>query len=326
MSDLRQKIMASVQSDLEDIEKALKENLNPYLDLVADVAGHIIFSGGKRLRPLLMVLSARICGYQGTYDKIFSSAIEYLHAATLLHDDLVDGARMRRGKPVAHHKWGNPTTVLVGDFLLARAMSISAGTGKLKVIQILSELTENMSQGEVHQLMRKGDVNLSENEYMEVIRRKTAMLFEAACRSSAVLADAQPEQETALARYGYNLGIAFQMVDDLLDYTTDSAALGKEVGADLKEGKLTLPVIHSLRRADRQDRERMVQIITDDNFSTDDFIHLIGLLEKYGGIAYTRKTAGTHIDLAKEALNQFDASRTRETLVDIADYALSREV
>jgi octaprenyl-diphosphate synthase len=326
MGDLKEKILTAVEEDLIAIEGALKENLTPYLDLVAEVAGHIIFSGGKRLRPLLMVLCARICGYQGHYDKTFSSAIEYLHAATLLHDDLVDDAKLRRGKPVAHLKWGNATTVLVGDFLLARAMSISAGTEKLKIIQLLAELTENMSQGEVHQLMSKGNVELTEAEYLEVIQRKTAMLFEAACRTSAVLADAAAEKETALAQYGYHLGIAFQMADDLLDYTTDSAVLGKEVGADLKEGKLTLPVIHALREADSADRRKMVEIITDDHFDPSDFEYLVGLLDRYGGISYTRKTAAKHIVTAKAVLSAFEASRTRDTLVDIADYALSRQM
>jgi octaprenyl-diphosphate synthase len=325
MGDLKEKILTAVEKDLIAIEAALQKNLTPYLDLVADVAGHIIFSGGKRLRPLLMVLCARICGYQGHYDKTFSSAIEYLHAATLLHDDLVDGAKLRRGKPVAHLKWGNSTTVLVGDFLLARAMSISAGTEKLKIIRLLAELTENMSQGEVHQLMSKGNVELTERDYLEVIRRKTAMLFEAACRTSAVLADAAAEKETALARYGYNLGIAFQMADDLLDYTTDSAVLGKEVGADLKEGKLTLPVIHALREAGPDDRRKMIEIITDDHFDASDFKHLIGLLDQYGGIAYTRQVAAGHIATAKAALSAFEASGTRDTLVDIADYAISRQ-
>ena len=326
MGDLKEKILTDVKEDLDAIEDALKENLNPYLDLVGDVAGHIIFSGGKRLRPLLMVLCARICGYNGTYDKIFSSAIEYLHAATLLHDDLVDDASVRRGKQVAHLKWGNPTTVLVGDFLLARAMSISAGTEKLRIIQLLAELTENMSQGEVHQLMSKGNVNLTEAEYLEVIRRKTAMLFEAACRTSAVLADASADKESALAEYGYHLGVAFQMADDLLDYTTDSEILGKEVGADLKEGKLTLPVIYALREASSEDRQRMIDIITDEHFNLSDFNYLIGLLETYGGIAYTRQTASSHIDTAKTALSIFQNSNTRETLVDIADYALARQM
>ncbi len=268
MIDLKQKILTAVEDDLNDIEKALSDNLNPYLDLVSEVAGHLLFSGGKRLRPLLMVLSARLCGYTGNYEKTFSTALEYLHTATLLHDDLVDEATLRRGQEVAHLNWGNSITVLVGDYLLARALSISAGTGRLRVVQILAELTENMSQGEVHQLMRKGDINLNEEEYLEVIRRKTAMLFEAACRVSAVISDAPQESEKALSDYGFNLGIAFQMADDLFDYTLTTADFGKAVGADLREGKLTLPVISALRNAAPDDKEVMIKIIQDPNFQT----------------------------------------------------------
>ena len=324
MNDLKHRILAAVSDDLDDIEKALMDNLNPYLDLVSEVAGHILFSGGKRLRPLLMVLSARICGYSGDYEKTFSTALEYLHAATLLHDDLVDEATLRRGKPVAHSKWGNSIAVLVGDYLLARALSISAGTGRLRIVQILAGLTENMSQGEVHQLMRKGDISLTENEYKEVIRRKTAMLFEAACRVSAIIADATEEQEKALAEYGYNLGIAFQMADDLFDYTLQTSEFGKEVGADLREGKLTLPVIYALKQAQSGDRELMIKVIRDQDFSEADFKTLTGLLEKYGGLTYTHNTAASYIETAKRALTVFDPSATKETMLDIAEYALAR--
>ena len=326
MDDLKQKILAAVEDDLNDIEKALSDNLNPYLDLVSEVAGHLLFSGGKRLRPLLMVLSARLCGYTGNYEKTFSSALEYLHTATLLHDDLVDEATLRRGKEVAHSNWGNSIVVLVGDYLLARALSISAGTGKLRVVQILAELTENMSQGEVHQLMRKGDINLKEEEYLEVIRRKTAMLFEAACRVSAIIADAPPASEKALADYGYNLGIAFQMADDLLDYTLTTSDLGKEVGADLREGKLTLPVIYALRKTTVVDKELMIKIIQDQNFSVEDFKTLIELLDKHGGLAYTQKVAAAYIDNAKKALATFEPSQTKDIMMDIADYAIARRV
>lgn len=326
MSDLKQKILSAVESDLEDIEKALSDNLNPYLDLVSDVAGHILFSGGKRLRPLLMVLSARMCGYNGNYEKTFSTALEYLHTATLLHDDLVDEATLRRGKTVAHATWGNSITVLVGDYLLARALSISAGTGRLRVVQVLAELTENMSQGEVHQLMRKGDIKLTEDEYLVIIRRKTAVLFEAACRVSAIIADAPADKEKALAEYGYNLGIAFQMADDLFDYTLQTSDFGKEVGADLREGKLTLPVIYALKQANSSDRDLMIKIIRNTDFTTDDFKTLLDLLVKYGGIDYTQETAASYIDTAQNALAVFEPSPTKETMLDIADYALQRRV
>jgi octaprenyl-diphosphate synthase len=325
MSDLKQEILAMVKDDLAAIEIALEQNLNPYLDLISKVARHILFSGGKRLRPLLMVLSARLCGYKGDYDKTLSTVFEYMHAASLLHDDLIDDASMRRGKPVAHSIWGNSAAILVGDFLLARSLSISAKTGDMKVIRTIAKITENMSQGEIHQLMRKGELDISEDEYMEVIRRKTAVLFQGACRISAIITAAPNGKEKALSNYGYNLGLAFQMADDLLDYTSDTKALGKEVGADLKEGKLTLPVIYSLKVADMKDRTRMENIIKNEDFSVNDFETLVELLKKYKGISYTQKMAAEHISKAKKALSIFEPSKTKEILIKVADYALNRK-
>jgi len=325
MSDLKQEILAMVKDDLAAIEIALEQNLNPYLDLITKVARHILFSGGKRLRPLLMVLSARLCGYKGDYDKTLSTVFEYMHAASLLHDDLIDDASMRRGKPVAHSIWGNSAAILVGDFLLARSLSISAKTGDMKVIRTIAKITENMSQGEIHQLMRKGELDISEDEYMEVIRRKTAVLFQGACRISAIITAAPHEKEKALSDYGYNLGLAFQMADDLLDYTSDTKALGKEVGADLKEGRLTLPVIYSLKAADMKDRTRMENIIKNEDFSVNDFETLVELLKKYKGISYTQKMAAEHISKAKKALSIFEPSKTKEILIKVADYALNRK-
>ncbi len=326
MNDLKKKILSENGNDLEKIESELSENLKPYLDLVSDVARHILFAGGKRLRPLLLVVSAKLCGYDNDYAKTVSTALDYLHAATLLHDDIIDDAVLRRGKTVAHSVYGNAITVLVGDFLLARALAICADSGKIKVIHIISNLTENMSTGEVHQLMRKGDVTLTEDEYLEVIRRKTAVLFQAACTVSAVIADAPEEKEAALSDFGYHLGIAFQMADDLLDYTMDTEALGKEVGADLREGKLTLPVIHALKQADSADYDQMVKIIENEDFTVDEFKTLVGLLEKNDGIAYTQKTAAFHIDKAKNVLSVFEPSKTKDTLFDIADYTLARRI
>jgi octaprenyl-diphosphate synthase len=325
MNDLKHKILARVKIDLEEIEVALEQNLNPYLDLVSQIAGHILFSGGKRLRPLLMVLSARICGYDDGYDKVFSTIFEYLHAATLLHDDLVDEATLRRGKPVANSIWGNPIAVLVGDFLLARSLAIAAETKRPDLIKVVSNITENMSQGEIHQLMRKGHLDLTEAEYMEIIKRKTAVLFQGTCRSGALIADVPLKQVDALSEYGFKLGIAFQMVDDLLDYSRDTAVLGKEVGADLKEGKLTLPVIHSLKSAASNDRTLMENIIKNKNFSINDFEILIKMIDKYGGRTYTQNLATEYVRLAKEGLAVFNHSETKETLLMIADYTLSRK-
>jgi octaprenyl-diphosphate synthase len=324
MNNLKKKILSENENDLKKIEAELSENLKPYLDLVSDVARHILFAGGKRLRPLLLVLSAKLCGYHDGYAKTVSAALEYLHAATLLHDDIVDDAVLRRGKTVAHSVYGNAITVLVGDFLLARALAICADSGKIRVIHIISNLTENMSTGEVHQLMRKGDINLTEDEYLEVIRRKTAVLFQAACTISAVISDAPKEKEKALADFGHNFGLAFQMVDDLFDYIMDTADLGKRVGADLREGKLTLPVIYALKQANPADRQQMEEIIQNKDFSADEFQTLIALMKKYGGIAYTEQKAIACIEKAKESLSIFEPSIIKESLFELADYVLAR--
>lgn len=324
-TDLKQKILTAVSSDLTAIEQALAENLNPYFDLVSQVAGHILFAGGKRLRPLLMVLCARLCDYSGNHAARFSTIFEYLHAATLLHDDLVDGSDMRRGRQAAHQVWDNPTAVLTGDFLLARGLSIAADTGLSEVIRTIAGITENMSQGEIRQLEKKGDVSLTEDQYLEVIRCKTAVLFQGACRTGALVAGAQNARVQALADYGYHLGMAFQMADDLLDYTQDLSSMGKHAGADLREGKLTLPMIHALSRAPEMDRKQMLAVLGNTEFSGTEFAALVDMLKRHGGIAYTREKAVAHIQTAKGTLDPFASSPTRQILMDIADYALIRK-
>ena len=324
MNDLKRKILAAAQTDLDAIESALSENLTPHVELVKTIAGHILFSGGKRLRPLLMLLSARLCGRSDPFCTKFSVIFEYLHAATLIHDDVVDGARMRRSQPAAHIVWDSALAVLTGDFLLARALSIAAEAGSPPIIQTVSWVTENMSQGEIHQLSRKADLDLSEADYLEVIRCKTAVLFEGACRSSAQLAGAPPDKEQALANYGHHLGMAFQMADDLLDYEGDTAALGKQAGADLREGKLTLPVIRTLAAADREDRAFIVTVIQNPDFSESEFHRLHHMMVEYGGIRDTRHAAEAHVQQAVGALADFPASPTVDMLHDIAQYALRR--
>lgn len=326
MSDLKSRILLKVKDDLAAIEIALSQNLNPHLDLVNEVARHILFSGGKRLRPLLMVLASRICGYEGRYDTTFSIIFEYLHAATLLHDDLVDGATLRRGKPAAYRRWGNEVAVLVGDFLLARSLTIAAETRNPRIIKVVAQITENMSQGEIDQLQKKGNMQLSKADYMEVIKRKTAVLFQGACRAGALISNAPEPAYEALSGYGYHLGMAFQIADDLLDYTTDSQALGKKVGADLREGKITLPLIHALQVCGAEEKGAMAKIIGNPEFSDREFQALIGLLDRCGGIDYSRQQAIKHIDAAKAAiLKTFGQSQSRDVLIDVADYALARK-
>jgi len=326
MKGLKEQILESVRQDLAEIEVALTENLKPYLPMVSHVAKYIMFSGGKRIRPLLMILSARLCGYKGDYDKTLSVVFEYLHAATLLHDDVVDDADVRRGNPVAHSIWGTPATVLVGDFLLARSMAIAAETNSVPIIDVLADTTAQMSEGEIHQLLHKGDLTVNEKDYMEVIGRKTAHLIRAACQVGALLARAPEEQVQALAEYGYQLGIAFQMADDLLDYTADTKVLGKPIGTDLKEGKLTLPLIYALNRATGEDRRRLEIIIQDTDITEADFETVLGLIKKYGGIAYTRERAQEHIEQAKTCLDIFSASKPRTLIEHLADYVLVRKM
>jgi len=325
MKDLKDKILELAADDLAGIEDELKANINTYLDLVSQAAGHILFSGGKRIRPLLMVLSARICKYSGNYDKTFSVIFEYMHAASLLHDDVVDGATLRRGKPVANTIFGNAPAVLVGDYLLSRSVSIASKVNQINVIETLGKITEDMSQGELHQLIRKGWVDLSEEEYMEVIRRKTAALIQGACRIGAMIAHAPHEEEAALSDFGLHLGLAFQMADDLLDYIADTDILGKEVGADLREGKVTLPLIHALKHANPRDQKQMKTIIQATDFSLQDFETLKGMLDTYGGIAYTKALAAEHVAKAKNALNTFVPSETRNLLSMLAEYTLARK-
>jgi octaprenyl-diphosphate synthase len=324
MMDLKQKILTAVAPDLRAIEAALEDNLRPHFELVGKVAGHILFAGGKRLRPLLMTLAARLCGYQGDHTAKYAVIFEYLHAATLLHDDVVDGGELRRGRPAAHHAWDPPTAVLTGDFLLARALSLAADTGLPEVIRTIAMITEQMSQGEIEQLNRKGDLTLNEADYREVIRCKTAVLFQGACTTGALISASSAEKVQAFGDYGFHLGVAFQMADDLLDYTVDSEALGKKVGADLREGKLTLPIIHALGRAGDGDRHWIMKLIAARSFTPDQFARLIALLEDHGGIAYTRQCAVEHVRKAKSALEIFPQCPEREVLFDIADYALVR--
>ncbi|MFO7931571.1 MAG: polyprenyl synthetase family protein [Thermodesulfobacteriota bacterium] len=324
MTGLKQKLLRKVDPDLETIESALMENLNPHLDLVKQTAGHLIFSGGKRLRPLLIVLSSRICGHESPFVPKFSTTFEFLHTATLLHDDVIDGASMRRGKAAAHSIYGAPVTVLVGDFLLARALCISAETQNPEIIKVVSNMTEEMSQGEIHQLLKKGDIHITEKDYMDIIRCKTGILIEGACRTGAILAGAGQQEKSALTAYGRHLGLVFQIADDLLDYTAETSELGKTVGTDLREGKLTLPLIYALSQAQGGDRRFMEAIIADEDFSENDFKALLDLLEKYNGLDYAQKMASDNLARAKKQLEIFAPSETRDILETLADYALHR--
>ena len=322
---LKTRIITGVADDLAIIEKELAKHLEPRFSLVKDVAGHILFSGGKRLRPLLMTLCSRLCGYKAEDQHAIAVSFEYLHAATLLHDDFIDQGTLRRGEPAAYTKYGNEIAVLTGDFLLARALALSAQTGDLEVVRTIVNITEQMSQGEIEQLNKKGNIDITEPEYLEIIYAKTAILFQGACRVGGLIAGANEDETNALADYGRHLGMAFQMTDDLLDYTASSKGWGKTPGTDLKEGKLTLPVIAALSCANKKEREEMITIIGDPDFTSEDFNHLVTLLTRLRGIDHTTEMAVKHVHRAKERLNRFPTTNFKKILNDIADYALERK-
>ncbi|WP_457553182.1 polyprenyl synthetase family protein [Desulfobacula sp.] len=323
---LKQRLAKMAAPDLNKIELALEQNLSPNVQLVKEIASHLLFSGGKRLRPLLMIHSARLCGDHNHFQIEFSTIFEYLHAATLLHDDVVDEADIRRGKKAAHKKWSAAKVVLTGDFLLALSLDIAAKTKEPDIISVIAKITRDMSQGEIDQLAKKGNLDLSEQEYARIIERKTAVLIQGACKSGAILAKAGKEQENALSQYGFHLGMAFQMADDLLDYTASAKELGKNPGADMREGKLTLPLIHSLANADPDDKKWMQDAIAATPFNPDQFEKFKEKLYAYKGIEYTQQKAKGHVKKAKACLDDFHDCLSRQFLCLIADYSIERKV
>jgi octaprenyl-diphosphate synthase len=326
MENLKEKIIKAISNDLDEIEKAIARNLSPHLELVKIVSEHILFSGGKRLRPVLMLESARICGKNtpDLYD--YSIIFEYLHSATLLHDDLIDEAQLRRGKKAAHTVYGNAAAVLTGDFLLAKSLNIASLLKDPEIVNEVSKITEEMSQGEIHQLIIKGKMSITKEEYFDIIKRKTAVLIEGACRTGARIAKADEEKVKKLGEYGYHLGMAFQMADDLLDYLSDSISLGKMPGADLREGKLTLPLIHAISLCSEKEKALIEKEIEKGLSAIEpDFDLIVSLVEQYDGLSYTQKIAETHVKKAKNILSSLGQPKETEILYMLADYSLSRK-
>ncbi len=315
-------ILKDLEKDVVAINQALAANLQTHVPLIAEVGRHILLSGGKRIRPLLFILAARMCGCQGNHLSDFSTVFEYLHAATLLHDDVIDAASVRRGASTANTIWGNQAVILVGDFLLAKALSLAVTTNKLKILQVLSQATTMMAEGEILQLLHTGDLKITEAEYFEVINRKTAILMSAACQIGAILGGASARHEEALTQMGLNLGITFQVVDDILDYIGDAKELGKEVCADLREGRITLPLIHALAQAAPKDRERLEDIARD--LTPESVAEFRGLLDTYGSLDHARTVARTYTRLAQENLEAFSASPEKAIFQAITEELLAR--
>lgn len=322
--DLKERIYSSIRNDLKRIEEEINHHLTSSVPFICTVGRHIMSSGGKRLRPLLMILSARLCGYEGNHDVPLAVVFEFIHAATLLHDDVVDNAEFRRNQPAANTIWGNPAVVLVGDFFYSKSILMTVAYNNINILQALSEATTEMSEGEVLQLVHADNLEIEEREYLGVITRKTAALIGTACRVGAIFGGGKPDEQKALWAYGHNLGIAFQLIDDTLDYTGDTIELGKPVGNDIQQGKATLPLIYALRNGSEAQRRQLRDIFSADEIRPEDFARVKELVMGAGGIDYTRRLAEDYVQRAKEALGVFSFHPTKETLLDIAEYVICR--
>jgi len=313
-----------LRTDLRKVEKALVSCLKSPVPLIPVVGKHITLSGGKRLRPAVLLLTADACGYRGPRRTVMSVVTEYMHTATLLHDDVVDLGTMRRGKPSANVVFGNSVSILVGDFLFARASQLMTEDGDLDVLGIYARTLVFLSEGEVLQLMRTRDPGITEEEYLTVVFCKTASLIAAASETGAVLAGADPATRRAMFRFGRAVGIAFQLVDDILDYTGTEKELGKRPLQDLREGKVTLPLIHALRVAGRGERERAGSVLAKKKLSAGDVDFLAGLVSRHGGIAFASARAREFVQKGKRYLSRLPDSPAREALRSLSDYVVSR--
>lgn len=313
-----------LRDDLRKVEKALVANLASPVPIIPLVGRHITLSGGKRFRPAVLLLSADACGYTGPRRVVMSVVTEYMHTATLLHDDVVDGGLMRRGKPSANVVFGNSVSVLVGDFLFARASQLMTDDGDIDVLGIYARTLVHLSEGEVLQLTRSNDPGISESDYLRVVFHKTASLIAAASETGAVLAGAGRALRRRMFEYGTAVGIAFQLVDDILDYAGTEAALGKRPHQDLRERKVTLPLIHALREADRAERERARRLLAGRTPSERDVAYLSRLVERRGGIDYTTRLARRYVEKGKDLLGRLPRSQARDELSALSDYIVSR--
>jgi octaprenyl-diphosphate synthase len=320
------RLAEALEADLAAVGRVIRERMqSEAAPRIPAVTAHLIEAGGKRLRPMLVLAAARLLGYGGTHHVDLAVAVEFIHTATLLHDDVVDDSKQRRGRPTANLLWDNMSSVLVGDYLFARAFQLMVETGSLRVLGILADASATISEGEVLQLVAARDLGTTEATYLKVIRGKTAALFAAATQVGAVIAGASPEEEEALRDYGDALGIAFQIVDDLLDIEgTD--AIGKDRGDDLREGKLTLPVIHAVAAASEEERAFWIRLLARGEVGEGDVDRARELMERHGALVSARTKAEAWVARAKAALERLPTHPLHEMLGELADYVVAREV
>jgi octaprenyl-diphosphate synthase len=323
-ADLKE-IVSLVEEDLARVEVLFAEQFRSDVALVAEIGRYVQDGGGKRIRPALLLLGCGLCGYRGERATVLASVVEFIHTATLLHDDIIDQATVRRGRRSVNSRWGNDITVLLGDFLYTKAMSTALSRDNLRILRLLSDVTLRMIEGQLLEIERNGDLKVSDAAHLDIMRRKTADLFSACMRIGAVLGEVGEEREAALASYGLNLGICFQMVDDLLDFTADEKVLGKPTANDLREGKLTLPVIFLLRRAGRAGADMVSTVLADRGFERVMREDLVALARDHGALDEARALAERYAAQARQDLSAFGPSRYRDALMALPDFILARD-
>lgn len=317
-------MMALVAADMNAVNAVILDRMQSEIPLIPELAGHLIAGGGKRMRPMLTLASAKLLGYPGIRHHRLAAAVEFIHTATLLHDDVVDGSDLRRGKRTANIIWGNPASVLVGDFLFSKSFELMVEDGSLKVLKILSGASAVIAEGEVNQLTATRRIDLGEERYLDIIGAKTAALFAAACRIAAVVAERPLAEEEALDAYGRNLGIAFQLVDDAIDYVSDAGTMGKDAGDDFREGKMTLPVILAYARGDAEARGFWKQAIAGHRISDADFAHAIALVRASRAVEDTLARARHYGQRAIDALGGFANGPAKAAMIEAVEFAIAR--
>jgi len=317
-------ILECIGDDLEKVDQEFRKNLSSSVPIISAIGEHLLRSGGKRFRAQLLLLSAKLCGYSGEDHISMASLVEFIHTATLLHDDVVDNAKLRRGIKSANYKWGNEVCVLVGDFLFTKCFTRMVESGNWKIIHTISRATTIMAEGEVEEWARTKDISLTEEGYLSIITGKTAYLISAATQIGAILGQVSEEQEGALARFGMDVGIAFQLIDDNLDYT--SIESGKETGMDLQEGKITLPLIFALNQCTADENGFIQKTVHSDSITKEAFCRVAEIIERYHGIQYTREKAEGYVKRAKSYLHLFPDSKEKEALHALAGYVLERRL
>ena len=314
-----------VRNDLREVEREFARHVQSQVAVIPAIGSYIQDGGGKRIRPAVLLMAARMAGCVGARAVLYASVVEFIHTATLVHDDIIDEAELRRGREAVHTRWGNHLTVLFGDFLYLKSMSLALTQDNLEIIRLLCDVTLRIVEGEIYQLTKNGVVDLSEDEHLEIVRRKTAYLFAGCAKIGGLLGPTTREQQNALWDYGLNIGMAFQIVDDLLDFTGEEVALGKPVGGDLREGKLTLPVLHLLAKGDGHTETLIRTVLRNRHVTLDEWREIRTLLVRARSIDYAYSIAEGFVERAKEALDAFPPSTERDALMFLPDYVLSRD-